>query len=199
MAMARALGVVGYRPERWSPADWARAYGSGQLDYFADLDELGRYSILVGYVQHFAPQPSVLDVGCGSGLLRAHLPEDAFGSYVGIDPCAEAIDRARRRADDRTTFLCCELGGLESEPFDVVVLNEVLYYAPSATALLDQVAVRLRAGGTLLTSMWRHPGDRALWQLLDRRFELVDAVELRNRSSRMAPRGWQISCHRRTG
>jgi SAM-dependent methyltransferase len=197
LGVARSVGVLGYRPERWSSADWTRAYGSGQLDYFANLDELGRYSMLLGYIGFFGGRPSILDVGCGPGLLRARICDSDFGGYVGIDPNAEAIAMGAHLADERTQLRQCELVDIRDELFDVVVLNEVLYFARSPGDMLADSSRLLRRDGVLLTSMWHHPGDRALWRMIDDRFEPLDSVEIRNRSSRLATRGWRVACHRR--
>jgi hypothetical protein len=72
-----------------------------------------------------------------------------------------------------------------------------LYFAASPARLLERVGTCLRDGGLLLTSIWRHPGDLSLWRLLDQRFEPLDAVRVCNESSRFAPEGWRISCHRK--
>ena len=195
-AMSRGRLVRPYRPESWSVARWNESYASGQLTYFADLDELARYSILIGYLRFFNGRPSILDVGCGPGLMRQRLDDKRFRQYVGIDLSAEAIRRAGSMADERTTFVCGDFTDFDGPTVDVVVLNEVLYFAASPARMLDHVGACLRAGGLLLTSIWRHPGDLSLWRLLDQRFEALDAVRVCNESSRLAPDGWRISCHR---
>ena len=79
---------------------------------------------------------------------------------------------------------------------DVVVLNEMIYYMRSPRTLLERVASVIRPGGLVLTSIWRHPGDRALWRLLDREFELVCAARTRAENNPYNRLGWRISCHR---
>ncbi len=52
------------------------------------------------YTQAAFAASSVLDVGCGSGMMLHHLREAGHtGRLVGIDPDAAALRRARRRAD----------------------------------------------------------------------------------------------------
>src|SRR5664280_1484384 len=84
-------GLSRHRPEQWAVADWNRAYASGQLAYFGDIDELARYSILAGYLRRFGGEPDIIDVGCGYGLLRRHLEGTPFASYLGIDISDEAV------------------------------------------------------------------------------------------------------------
>lgn len=55
---------------------------------------------------------SVLDVGCGYGilhsLLKRHYPDIKL-SYYGIDPCIEVIDYAKSSSDPEAEFLCCDI------------------------------------------------------------------------------------------
>lgn len=192
----RLRSLVRYRPERWSIAEWDRAYASGQLAYFGSIDEMARYSILAGYVRHLEGSPVIVDVGCGEGLLRRHLHGVLFASYLGIDLSEVALQRAGFLADSRTTFVCADIMTANISRADVVVLNEVLYFAKDPGALLERVALLLRPDGRVLVSMWRHPGDRHLWAALERRFHLEDTVTVRNPASRLAGRGWRLARYR---
>ena len=191
-------GILRYRTEQWS-SEWSNwGYTSGHLDYFAGIDELPRYSLLLGYLGFLGGEPEVLDVGCGQGLFRARIAQLPFKRYVGIDVSTAAIARARAYEDARTSFVegdVCDVAR-ELGQFDVVVCNEVLSIVPDPGAVLSCVDTLLRPGGHLLTSTWRHPGDEQLLRLIDRRFTFVDAVDVRNPANPIAPRGWRITCHR---
>jgi SAM-dependent methyltransferase len=201
--VGRRIGVLPHQPERWSTDQWTDAYGSGQLEYYGTLDELARYSLLVGYVGFFFPSgpdrtaPRVLDVGCGTGLLRARLDGTGVGDYVGVDLSGAAVASAERRRLPRSRFVVGDAAALDLGRFDVVVLNEMLYYIEDLAAFFDRLGELLEPSGLLLVSMWRHPGDRSLWRAVDERFPLVDRVEARNRANEVNPRGWIVSCHRR--
>lgn len=79
-------------------------------------------------------EPSVLDVGCGSGRIGEGVLEAGAGSYVGVDFSAPMLDLARRRLErfgERVTlvegdFLDAPLGG----PFDVVLALGLFDYIP---------------------------------------------------------------------
>jgi 2-polyprenyl-3-methyl-5-hydroxy-6-metoxy-1,4-benzoquinol methylase len=199
-ATARDLGirarVLPYRPLGWSEDRWEHSYASRQADGYGTLHELGRYGVILGYLTWLGPGISVLDVGCGAGLLRARMDGVPFGSYLGVDPTAGAIDQARSLTDDRTAFRHGDLLRDDLGRFDVVVCNEVLYFSPDPERLLDRVGGALRPGGHVLTSIWRHPGDTTLWRWIDQRFDRLDRIALRNPGNPLAPRGWQVACHR---
>ena len=197
----RRLGILRYQPERWTTERWDTAYGAGGLGYYAGLDELARYSVIVGYVAWSASArpakaPTILDVGCGIGLLRDRLGDVAFSDYVGVDLSAHAIGVAVSRGYARARFLVGDVSMLDVGRFDVVVLNEVLYYAPEPAAFLEQIRAVLQPDGLLLLSMWRHPGDRSLWREVDKAFSVVDRVEVRNRANRVNPKGWRVALYR---
>jgi 2-polyprenyl-3-methyl-5-hydroxy-6-metoxy-1,4-benzoquinol methylase len=190
-----ALRVLPYRPATWTAEEWRHGYEGGGLDYFGELAELGRYSMIVGYLANLGGRPRVLDVGCGSGVLRSRLALVPFERYVGVDPTAAAIDLARRWEDDRTSFVVSDFLAAELPRFDVVVANEVLTMVPDAPATVDRIAGVVRPGGHVVTSIARHPGDVFLWRLLDARFRPIDAVTVRNEANRVATAGWRVACH----
>lgn len=204
---ALRAGMLRHRPYVWSADRWGASYADGTLDYFASPRELARYSMIVGYVDAIGgaalDSPGggpihVLDVGCGQGVLRRHLRVDGawIASYTGADPTSTAIEAAQGLADARTRFVVGTGGSVEGA-FDVVVCNEVLYVVEEPERLVDDLYERVRPGGHLITSMWRHPGDRRLWTMIDARFERVDAVVVRNEANDLAPRGWRVANHRR--
>jgi len=195
----RAFGIkyrlLRYRPDRWSVEMWEHAYSEGTFDFMRNLYELPRYSVLIGYVRTLAAAPAILDIGCGVGILREMLDSTDFTSYVGVDVSAEAIKSASRLADKRTRFTVGDATTIDLPRADVIVLNEIIYYAPSPHALLERVASVARPGGLVLTSIWRHPGDETLWRLLDREFRLVAACQIGAEMNPYNRRGWRVSCH----
>lgn len=188
-------GVLPYR-RRWvlDAADWDREYERGVLDYYGDLRELARYSVLIGYLRARGGAPSVLDVGCGVGLLRERLPADAVGRFVGTDPSEVAIARARE-AHPGDEFAVTDMPDVALGPFDVVVCNEMLYYAEDLDALLARLHDLLVPGGWLLSSIVRHPGDMTLHRALDQRFSQRDAVVVQSRTG--PGNAWRLACHER--
>jgi 2-polyprenyl-3-methyl-5-hydroxy-6-metoxy-1,4-benzoquinol methylase len=196
LAVGVGSGLRRYRPERWSTEDFERVYTSGQFDYFGEPYELPRYNVLLGYLRMYPGTPTVLDVGCGPGLLRRLLNSQDFRTYHGVDLSAEAIKQASPLADGRTSFTVGDALRSDLPPADVVVLNEVLYYVSPPGALLDRVASLVSPGGFVLASIWRHGGDRALWRLLDRTFVPVSACRVKAEGNPYNHRGFRVSWHR---
>jgi 2-polyprenyl-6-hydroxyphenyl methylase/3-demethylubiquinone-9 3-methyltransferase len=189
------LGFLPYRP--FGPTEaavWDATYAGGAWDYMSELAEAPRYAVLIGYIRHVHQRPSVLDVGCGLGLLRARIGDLPMERFVGIDPSARAIEEAKSLEDELTQFKVAAVPSSELGTFDVVVCNEMLYYLTRPGDLFDAIHAALNPNGHLLCSIWKHPGVSALQRVLDKRFPLRAAAEVR---SLTGPRkAWRVSCHR---
>jgi 2-polyprenyl-3-methyl-5-hydroxy-6-metoxy-1,4-benzoquinol methylase len=156
--------------------DWDVRYADGRLDFYGHPRDSARYGALIGMIREFPRKPRVLDVGCGVGFLRAKIGDDAIDSFVGIDPSAVAIDRAQERGFANSSFYVGELPTPEMGQFDIIVLNEVIYYVTDRPAMLEKLQAQVAPDGLVLTSILRHPGATALDRELATLLNEVDAV-----------------------
>src|SRR6185437_5232765 len=60
-------------------------YARGRWDYLGQLPEMARYAVISGYCTYGDDVSSVLDLGCGAGLLRRWLRPLGLVRYVGVD------------------------------------------------------------------------------------------------------------------
>ncbi|MFV0308293.1 MAG: class I SAM-dependent methyltransferase, partial [Desertimonas sp.] len=119
------------------------------------------------------PGESMLDVGCGDGVLWRRLDDAGAAprTYLGVDISAAAIETAPQRGagvEFRALDYDTAADQIEDR-FDVVVFNESLAYFRSPAGTLQQAFDRhLRPGGVVLVSLWDQPayGDDALWRRL---------------------------------
>ena len=99
---------------------------------------------------------SVLDVGCGGGLIAEPLAR--MGARVtGLDPAVENIEAARRHAAGQSLDIAYRAGRVEELlveglAFDAVVCLEVVEHVPDPSAFLAACAALVRPGGCLLLS-----------------------------------------------
>jgi SAM-dependent methyltransferase len=159
---------------------WNAQYAAGKWGYLGQLPELARYSVLVGYLRHFAPGGAVLDVGCGEGVLLQRLRPDDYSRYVGVDFSRASIERAQASASPRATFLVADADRFEpAESFDAVVFNEVLGYLRDPPAAVERCARTLREGGVMLVSMCTaFRGGEAIVAELKRRHRTLDETRV---------------------
>lgn len=92
---------------------------------------------------------SVLDVGCGEGMLTRQLAR-RISRVVGVDPDAESIEAARKQSAD-IEYICGDLFDYPFEPssFDAVVSFAVLHHMDAERGL-ERMAELVRPGGTVV-------------------------------------------------
>ncbi len=101
-----------------------------------------------------APGESVLDIGCGTGMLAEYAASlvSSTGSIVGIDPLPLRIEIAKKRSAPNLSFKvgnAYDLGEVAAESFDVVYMNAVFHWLPEKSAPLRAILRALKPGGRL--------------------------------------------------
>lgn len=134
-------------------------------DFFQNL--VGARRARAGWTRNFIrpfPGMRLLDIGCGTAELLAHLPADS--EYTGFDQSATYIDAARRRYGTRGRFLCSGAeavwrnagvdgrgeAGAAPGGFDVAVAFGILHHLEDeeARALFRGAYRALKPGGRLV-------------------------------------------------
>jgi len=182
---ARLLKLLADRGRRsdglLQPAQtWEAQYAAGRWDYLAQLSELARFSILAGYICHLKPGGTVLDTGCGQGVLLRRLPSSCYSRYVGIDVSSSAISVAQEQGNERSTFLAADCEEYSpTEHFDVIVFNEVLCCLRDPLRTVERYMRSLNPGGLLLVSMCTAAsGSSTILRRLKRAYATVDEVRV---------------------
>ncbi|MTJ81562.1 MAG: bifunctional 2-polyprenyl-6-hydroxyphenol methylase/3-demethylubiquinol 3-O-methyltransferase UbiG [Telmatospirillum sp.] len=107
---------------------------------------------------------SLLDVGCGGGLLSEPMSRLGF-AVTGIDAGERNISVARLHAEQAGLSIDyrCALAESLEERFDVVTCMEVIEHVPDPAAFLVAVADRLKPGGAFVgATLNRTPQSLAL-------------------------------------
>ncbi|MDO5551923.1 MAG: methyltransferase domain-containing protein, partial [Lachnospiraceae bacterium] len=107
------------------------------------------------------PGLEILEIGCGDGTLwtgsRPSLPEEI---HITLSDLSEGMLRDARRSigssDSRFSFQVfdCHQIPFESESFDLVIANHVLFYCQDISKVCQEVSRVLRPGGRFLCSTY---------------------------------------------
>lgn len=174
---------AGFKDVPTEAGRWDEEYAAGAWSYMRGREQRARYSIVAGQIHARGPQVSVLDVGCGEGLLEHNLV--AYGRYLGVDLSGEAIRRARAEARTGARFAVGDASSFEPEGhFEVVVFNEVLYYLPDPLHALRHYRRCVREGGDFVVSLYDYsPRAAAISRLLASSYRVRDKVTTRTERS----------------
>lgn len=179
--ISRAVGALAGNPAVPSREVWESQYEKGQWTRLNDLSEQAHNGVVLSYIAYLRPEGSVLEIGCGEGTLLPRLKQIGFRRYTGIDISEVAIAKTMQFSDNKTTFV---VGDAETyKPtgaFDVIVLNECIYYFVEPVNTLQRYASYLTAGGLFVISLFDKDRTRPIRRRLKSAFCLVDETVISN-------------------
>ena len=155
-----------------SSTEWNRDFAAGNWNYLSNLSETSRYAIIHNYAVRLISPARILDIGCGTGVLRSFFAENEIASYVGLDISSEAIRLSNANHYPSSTFLVSDFD--QNEPVsshDIVIFNESIGYAKDPGETFRRYWSALPQGGISIISM--HDYDlrsRAAWNRIERHY-----------------------------
>lgn len=129
---------------------------------------------------------SVLDLCCGTGnQLALYGARAGVTSLVGVDLSAASLDKARARLEELdVSFDLIETAmegafthpAIDGQSFDLAACFYGLYYAQDAAHILAQMITHCSDGGAVLIVGPHGANNAALFELLQRHFDVPPAV-----------------------
>lgn len=146
--------------ERFGRAYYRRFYRDGRTSVTSRTEMTARAQLIAAYVRHIdCPVGSILDAGCGLGLMRTPLLRALPGAtYVGLE--------YSRYLCDRYGWVHGSLADWQTrQPFDLVVCFDVLQYLDDTSAARALANLARLCRGVLFFSAltrkdWRDNADR---------------------------------------
>lgn len=150
--------------------DWELLYNDRSLEFLHSVDQRPRHYTIAGIIAEYIDEGGhILDVGCGYGTLF-HLVSRFNINYTGID-FSKYVIRECENTFIKNDNCCFEAVAFEnyksSTLFNVIVLNEFLYYFPlkKINYIIEKAINNLiNKKGILIISMNKNPKSFFVWQ-----------------------------------
>ena len=169
---------------RYATQLWDREYPEEPWDRLGRLNDLAHFSVLGGYFRSLVPAGgSLLDVGCGEGLLLPHVACHA-GRYLGIDVevAVQLAIKRRQVLSPGAEFRAADMNQfVPSERFDAIAFCESIYYLDDRVRLHEYLKA-LKPQGVLLVSCQSRSSHDVIWEDLETICESIDSVQVVNGS-----------------
>ncbi len=164
---------------------WEKQFGKGDWDYLESSDEAQHYKTIIKFYSQQKNKNSILDIGCGKGVLYKYLKESGSLSgndYMGIDLSENAINGAKERFPEiNFQQLDFENGGIEKK-FDVIIFNESLYYFPLPMKIVQKCySQNLDKNGVFIISMFDYNGHEHIWKKIEKKYQVMGSEEVINK------------------
>lgn len=133
---------------------WDALYRSNEPDRYHGLEQFARYAVIEGYCKLLPKPLSLLEVGCGAGILASRLDATLIARYVGLDVSSQALDEARiAYPNGNYVHSYAEAFSSDANSFDVVVFNESLPYLRDLATQFNRYLSFLTPGGHAIASI----------------------------------------------
>ena len=171
--------VQTYGSKKMKSSLWNSEFAGGRWDC---LDQTAG-DCVYPYLEKFARQGSILDLGCGSGSMANEISAAAYADYTGVDISQVAIDKAKTRtqqngrANMNRYFQSDIFSYVPSQRFDVIAFRDSIYYVPWAKirAMLDRYAAHLTRDGVFIVKMCDgNTRYKAIMDTIENHFKVVE-------------------------
>ena len=141
---------------RFPPArkTWDGMYRDKEPDRYKRLEQFARYAVIEGYCKSLPRPFSLLEVGCGAGILPSRLDPSLIACYVGLDVSSLALDEARiTYPNGKYVHSYAEDFSSDANSFDVIIFNESIYYLHDLVTQFNRYLSFLTPGGHAIVSI----------------------------------------------
>ena len=176
---------------------WNRQYKKGLWEYLKNNVEAPRYAkILESIKQDATAQPSVLDLGCGEGVLRLRLENETIGYFLGVDFSKVSIKTATKYNFKNSDFQVADLHYYKPpQEFDVIVFNEAFYYINDnvRAKVLNRILGKLKHGGILINSIYKE--GVGCWEYFD--IPELEQLDFSKVTSKKESTYWKVGVYKK--
>jgi|SRR5271165_1368537 len=179
--------IASYGPSGIKKLIWDKEFSGTKWDFIDNT--VG--DCVYPYLEKYAHNGNILDLGCGPGNTANELAADVYQRYVGVDISETALAKAVRRTKEngragKNSFVNCDF--LDYDPtleFDIILFRESMYHVPYGQVLpiLKKFSKTLKNTGVFIVRLYagdHRPGViktrvTAKLDLIKREFNIVES------------------------
>jgi SAM-dependent methyltransferase len=181
--------VLSYGPSAVKKRLWDKEFSGTKWDFINNTAG----DCVYPYLEKYANNGNVLDLGCGPGNTANELAANVYKTYIGVDISEAALAKALKRTQEsnrlsKNSFVNSDF--LEYEPtreFDIILFRESMYHIPYGQVLpvLRKFSKHLKSTGVFIVRLYagdHRPGViktrvTAKIDLIKREFNMVEAQQ----------------------
>jgi len=162
--------------QKWGSATakrelWNKEFAEGRWDKIEDTSG----DVTYRFVEKYAANGSILDLGCGSGNTSCELDARSYSDYLGVDIADVALEKARARSralqrDAKNSYVQGDIESFEPrKKFDVILFRESIYYVPNSRikGTLEKYSRFLTGRGVIIVRLHGKEQGNGLLHLLE--------------------------------
>jgi len=178
---------------------WNKQYKSGRWDSLQSEKEAKRYQQIITFIKKYAPaNPSILDIGCGDGVLNLRMDDVEYSYFLGLDFSKISIEKAKAKNIAKSEFIAADaISYNPTRNFDVIVFNEAFYYIHDTEKenVLKRMISHLTPNGILITSIYRE--GTGCWEYFNENPKLQQ-LEFNTVTTEEDLRYWKVGVYKKT-
>lgn len=163
---------------------WNQQFVNGHWARLADENQQEHYLQILELFKKHCNSGSVLDIGCGEGLLYPYFMSDNQFSnegYLGVDISDVAIEKAKKNFPTGDFKVLDFQKESISKRFDTVIFNESLYYFNNAEKTLTNcLSNNVVDGGNIIISMCDYSRHDHIWKAIEKKYNVIDTLHCIN-------------------
>lgn len=174
---------------------WNKQYRRGRWENLKGEIESIRYKTIIDYIHTYAGKKrSILDLGCGEGVLCERMSSNDYSNFLGMDFSSVSIKSASSLQLENAEFLCADIHTfVPTKKFDVIVFNEVFYYIHETEKrnVLNRMIECLNDGGIIITSIYRE--GTGCWEYFD---DNLNKLEFKTIETNKEKTYWKVGVYK---
>ncbi|WP_452220319.1 class I SAM-dependent methyltransferase [Lacinutrix salivirga] len=176
---------------------WNSQYKNGKWEKLKGKEEAERYKTIGDFVLKSAPNnATLLELGCGEGILLHYLKAVNYKKYIGIDFSQVSITSAKTLNYKNTEFICADIHTYKPELlFDAIIFNESFYYIHKneRAKVLNTVLAHLKPNGLVINSVYKDKFN--CWPYFEK--DLLKHLEFKTITGSHPENFWKIGVYKK--